>query len=80
MATTMTIQKGATFAARFNVMPCRVIRDEGTGFNPEEIAALKDAGEDRNRGISLIRPRVDEIQYRNHATEIYVRMSGRQRP
>ena len=26
-----------------------VIRDEGTGFDPEEVAAPEDVGEDRNR-------------------------------
>jgi len=56
-----------------------VIRDEGIGFNPENVAAPKDVGEDRNRGIPLIRSCVDEIQFRNHGTEIYIRMNGRQR-
>ena len=57
-----------------------VIRDEGTGFNPEEVAVAKDIGEDRNRGIPLMRSCMDEIQFRNHGTEIYMRMNGRQRP
>jgi serine/threonine-protein kinase RsbW len=57
-----------------------VIRDEGIGFNPEEVAAPKDVGEDRNRGIPLMRSCVDEIQFRNHGTEIYMRMNGCQRP
>jgi serine/threonine-protein kinase RsbW len=57
-----------------------VIRDEGTGFDPEEVAAPKDVGEDRNRGIPLIRSCVDEIRFRNHGSEIYMRMNGRQRP
>src|SRR5271156_1368218 len=29
-----------------------LVRDEGAGFNPEEVASLKDAGEDRGRGDS----------------------------
>jgi serine/threonine-protein kinase RsbW len=56
-----------------------VIRDEGTGFDPEEVAAPEDVGEDRNRGIPLIRSCVDEIRFCNHGTEIYMRMKGRQR-
>jgi serine/threonine-protein kinase RsbW len=32
-----------------------VIRDEGTGFDPEGVVAPKDVGEDRNCGIPLIR-------------------------
>jgi serine/threonine-protein kinase RsbW len=57
-----------------------VIRDEGAGFNPEEVPAPKNIGEDRNRGIPLMRSCMDEIQFRNHGTEIYMRMNGRQRP
>ena len=56
-----------------------VVRDEGTGFNPEEVATPKDVGEDRNRGLPLIRSCVDEVQFRNHGTEIYMRINGRQR-
>jgi serine/threonine-protein kinase RsbW len=57
-----------------------VIRDKGTGFSPKEVATPKDVGEDRNRGIPLMRSCVDEIQFRNHGTEIYMRMNGRQQP
>jgi anti-sigma regulatory factor (Ser/Thr protein kinase) len=57
-----------------------VIRDEEIGCNPEEVVAPRDVGEDRKRGISLMRSCLDEIQFRNHGTEIYMRMNGHQRP
>jgi Histidine kinase-like ATPase domain len=49
-----------------------VIRNEGIGFNPEGVAALKDVGEDRNRGIPLMRFCVDGIPFCNYGTEIYM--------
>jgi anti-sigma regulatory factor (Ser/Thr protein kinase) len=57
-----------------------LIRDEGTGFNPGGVAALKDIGEDRDRGHCQMRSCMDEIQFRNNGTEVYMRMNGRQRP
>ena len=56
-----------------------VIRDEGNGFNPVDITTPHDIDEDLNRGIRLMRSYMDEIQFRNHGTEIYIRMNGRQR-
>jgi two-component sensor histidine kinase len=40
-----------------------LVRDEGAGFNPEEVALPKDAGEDRGRGIPLMRSCMDEIRF-----------------
>jgi serine/threonine-protein kinase RsbW len=57
-----------------------LIGDEGSGFSPGDIATPKDIGEDRNRGLWLIRLCVDDIQFRNNGTEVYMRMNGRQRP
>jgi anti-sigma regulatory factor (Ser/Thr protein kinase) len=57
-----------------------VVRDEGSGFNPEKVASPEHVDADRNRGIPLIRSCVDEIQFRNRGTKIYMRMNGPQRP
>jgi len=56
-----------------------VIRDEGAGFNPEEVAAPQDVGEDQSRGILLMRSCMDDIQFRNNGTEVYMRINARQR-
>jgi serine/threonine-protein kinase RsbW len=53
-----------------------LIRDEGTGFNPENIATPKDIDEDQSRGISLMRFYMDDVQFRNNGTEVYMRMNG----
>ena len=55
-----------------------LIRDEGNGFNPGDIATAKDGGEDRNRGIRLMRSYMDDVQFRNNGTEVYMRMNGPQ--
>jgi anti-sigma regulatory factor (Ser/Thr protein kinase) len=55
-----------------------LIRDEGNGFDPEEVAAPKDVGEDRNRGIPLMRSFMNDVQFRNNGTEVYMRMNGPQ--
>ena len=52
-----------------------LIRDEGNGFNPGDIAPPKDIGEDRNRGIPLMRSYMDDVQFRNNGTEVYMRMN-----
>ncbi|HEX3966431.1 MAG TPA: ATP-binding protein [Edaphobacter sp.] len=57
-----------------------LIRDEGSGFNPGDIETPKDIENDRNRGIRLMRSCMDEIQFRNNGTEVYMRMNGRQLP
>jgi serine/threonine-protein kinase RsbW len=57
-----------------------LIRDEGNGFNPGDIATPKDAGEDRNRGIPLMRSYMDDVQFRHNGTEVYMRMNGLQQP
>jgi anti-sigma regulatory factor (Ser/Thr protein kinase) len=56
-----------------------LIRDEGHGFDPGNVSAPTDVEEDRNRGIYLMKSCMDEIQFRNGGTEIYMRMNGRQR-
>jgi len=56
------------------------IRNEGIGFNPEDGSAPEDLGEDRSPGIPLMRSCMDEVQFRNHGTEIYMRMNRRRRP
>ena len=57
-----------------------LIRDEGNGFNPGDIATAKDAGEDRNRGIPLMKSYMDDVQFRHNGTEVYMRMNGLQQP
>jgi serine/threonine-protein kinase RsbW len=57
-----------------------LVRDEGNGFDPGNIATSKDIGEDRNRGISLMRSFMDDVQFRNNGTEVYMRMNGSQLP
>jgi signal transduction histidine kinase len=55
-----------------------LVRDEGTGFNPGDMTTPKDIGEDRNRGIRLMRSSMDDVQFRNNGTEVYMRMNGHQ--
>jgi serine/threonine-protein kinase RsbW len=57
-----------------------LVRDEGNGFNPGDIEIAKDIGEDRNRGIRLMRSCLDEIQFRHNGTEVYMRINACQRP
>jgi serine/threonine-protein kinase RsbW len=57
-----------------------LIRDEGNGFDPGDIATSKDIGEDRNRGIPLMRSFMDDVQFRNNGTEVYMRINPRQSP
>jgi anti-sigma regulatory factor (Ser/Thr protein kinase) len=57
-----------------------LIRDEGNGFDSGDIATPKNIGEDRNRGIPLMRSYMDDVQFRNNGTEVYMRMNGLQRP
>ena len=56
-----------------------LIRDEGTGFDSGDIATSKNIGADRNRGIPLMRSYMDDVQFRNNGTEVYMRMNGFQR-
>ena len=55
-----------------------LVRDEGNGFNPGDIETPQDIGEDRNRGIRLMRSCMDNVQFRNNGTEVYMRMNGLQ--
>ena len=54
-----------------------LIRDEGHGFDPGNLSVPTNVGEDRNRGIYLMKSCMDETQFRNSGTEIYMRMNGR---
>jgi len=60
--------------------PSILVRDEATGFNPGDMATPKVTGGDRNRGIRLMRSSMDDVQFRNDGTEVYMRTNGRQRP
>ena len=57
-----------------------LIRDEGNGFDPGDTATPKDIGEDRNRGISLMRSYMDDVQFLHNGTEVYMHMNGLERP
>lgn len=57
-----------------------LVRDEGNGFNPGDVATPNDVDEDRNQGIRLMRSCMDDIQFRNNGTEVYMRINGRHRP
>jgi serine/threonine-protein kinase RsbW len=57
-----------------------VIRDEGDGFNPNDIPIPKDIGEDSRRGIHLMTSCMDDVQFRRNGTEVYMRMTGHQDP
>jgi serine/threonine-protein kinase RsbW len=57
-----------------------MVRDEGHGFNPGNLSTPTDVGEDRNRGIYLMKSCMDEIQFRNGGTEVFMHMNGRKRP
>ena len=56
-----------------------VVRDEGNGFDPIHLLSPNEIQEDQNRGISLIRSSMDEVQFRKEGTEIYMRMSRRKK-
>ena len=57
-----------------------VIRDEGDGFNPNDVPIPKNMGEDSRRGIHLMTSCMDEVQFRRNGTEVYMRMAGHQDP
>jgi len=54
-----------------------LVRDEGGGFNPGNVPIPKDIGEDQNLGIWLMRSCMDEVQFRNKGTEVYMRLNNR---
>ena len=54
-----------------------LVRDEGGGFNPGDVSVPKDLGEDQNLGIWLMRSCMDEVQFRNKGTEVYMRLNNR---
>jgi serine/threonine-protein kinase RsbW len=53
-----------------------LIRDEGRGFDPGNVSIPKGLGEDQNLGIWLIRSCMDEVQFRNKGTEVYMRLNN----
>jgi anti-sigma regulatory factor (Ser/Thr protein kinase) len=56
-----------------------LVRDEGGGFNPGSISIPRDIGEDQNLGIWLMRSCMDEVQFQNNGTEVYMRLNSRMR-
>jgi len=56
-----------------------LIRDEGGGFNPGNVPMPKDIAEYRNLGIWLMRPCMDEVQFQNNGTEVYMRLNNRRK-
>jgi anti-sigma regulatory factor (Ser/Thr protein kinase) len=54
-----------------------LIRDEGRGFDPENVPIPKDLGEDQNLGIWLMKSCMDEVKFRNKGTEVYMRLNNR---
>ena len=57
-----------------------LIRDEGDGFDPNDVPIPKDMGEDDRRGIYLMTSCMDEVQFRRNGTEVYMRMTAHQNP
>jgi anti-sigma regulatory factor (Ser/Thr protein kinase) len=57
-----------------------LIRDEGDGFDPNDVRIPKDMGEDTRRGIYLMTSYMDEVQFRRNGTEVYMRMTAHQDP
>jgi serine/threonine-protein kinase RsbW len=57
-----------------------LIRDEGDGFDPNDVPMPKDMGEDSRRGIHLMISYMDEVRFRRNGTEVYMRMTGRHDP
>jgi anti-sigma regulatory factor (Ser/Thr protein kinase) len=57
-----------------------LIRDEGDGFDPNDVPIPKDLGEDSRRGIHRMTSCMDEVQFRRNGTEVYMRMTAHQDP
>jgi serine/threonine-protein kinase RsbW len=57
-----------------------LIRDEGDGFDPNDVPIPKDMGEHTRRGIYLMTSYMDEVQFRRNGTEVYMRMTAHQDP
>jgi anti-sigma regulatory factor (Ser/Thr protein kinase) len=55
-----------------------LIRDEGDGFDPNDLLIPKDIGEDTRRGIYLMSSCMDEVQFRKNGTEVYMRITAHQ--
>jgi anti-sigma regulatory factor (Ser/Thr protein kinase) len=57
-----------------------LVRDEGGGFDPNDVPIPKDMEEDSNRGIYLMTSCMDEVQFRRNGTEVYMRITAHQDP
>jgi anti-sigma regulatory factor (Ser/Thr protein kinase) len=57
-----------------------LIRDEGAGFDPNDVPIPKDIREDSIRGIHLMTSCMDEVQFRRNGTEVYMRLTGHRDP
>jgi two-component sensor histidine kinase len=57
-----------------------LVRDEGDGFDPNDVPIRKDMEEDSNRGIYLMTSCMDEVQFRRNGTEVYMRITAHQDP
>jgi anti-sigma regulatory factor (Ser/Thr protein kinase) len=55
-----------------------IVRDEGDGFDPNDVPIPKDMGQDTRRGIYLMTSCMDEVQFRRNGTEVYMRMTAHQ--
>jgi serine/threonine-protein kinase RsbW len=53
-----------------------IVRDEGDGFDPNDVPIPKDMGEDSRRGIYLMTSCMDEVQFRRNGTQVYMRMTA----
>ena len=68
-----------SYACEANETLSIVVRDEGNGFDPIHLLSPNEIREDQNRGISLIRSSMDEVQFRKEGTEIYMRITRRKK-
>jgi anti-sigma regulatory factor (Ser/Thr protein kinase) len=57
-----------------------LVRDEGDGFDPNDLPIPKDMGEDSRRGIYLMTSCMDEVQFRRNGTEVYMCTTAHQDP
>ena len=68
-----------SYACEANETLSIVVRNEGNGFDPIHLLLPNEIREDQNRGISLIRSSMDEVEFRKQGTEIYMRITRRKK-